>query len=83
MLLETGFLGLLALACLGVVLARLGASVLRAHWVGLALVATLVSFFLLGFFVPILMQRVPGAVLWLLAGLAAAHAADRARSAQV
>jgi hypothetical protein len=77
LLMEVGYGGLAALALLFLVLYRLGGSIARAHWTGLALMSLVASVTLLGFLAPIFQQRLPMAIFWLVAGAAAAVAADR------
>jgi hypothetical protein len=69
---ETGFVGLALLAVLLLALGRLGISIV--DWPGAALAATVAAVTVIGFFASVLQQRPASAILWLLAGLAAAVA---------
>ncbi|MFN2467288.1 MAG: O-antigen ligase family protein [Gaiellaceae bacterium] len=71
-LVEVGFLGLLALTLFLFRVGRISLQVAREHWLGLALFAVLVAVLVLGFFAPVLQLRLPGAILWLLLGVALA-----------
>lgn len=80
LLVEVGFLGLAALALVFLRLGRLGTSIMREHWLGLALVGVLLSVVVVGFLTSVLLLRLPNAMLWLVSGLVVALASERARS---
>jgi hypothetical protein len=83
-LVEVGFVGIAALALLLFQLMRIALRVSRVHWIGTALLTTLVANVVLGFFAPVLQLRLPSAMLWLLVGLALAiaHSAEDGKTSE-
>ena len=71
-LMEVGFVGVVALAWFFFGLFRVALQLLRTHWLGVALLAQLAVVLALGFFAPIMQLRIPTATLWLTAGLSLA-----------
>lgn len=76
LILEVGLGGMAALGVVFVSLARVGASVMERHWAGLVLIGMVVAVIALGFFTSVLQERPSGAILWVMAGLAAAATRD-------
>jgi len=74
LLLEVGFGGLLVLLWVLLLLYKMGRD-LKDHWLGTVLSSCVVAVVTLGFFGPVLQQRAPTAIFWVIAGLAIALAA--------
>jgi hypothetical protein len=69
---EVGFVGVLATWFLLLALGRAGWRLASTHWIGLVLAVEALVVFVLGFFASVLQQHVTSAVLWATAGYAIA-----------